>query len=379
MKQPFNTKQFKKLFSYFLLAVVVIIAYKLILEIDILFNAIGWLLGTIAPFFYGFLLAFVLNIPCEGIRKLLGKSKISFIVKRKKALSIVITYLLLLVSVYLALNLVIPSIYNSIHMFVSNFKTYYDSAHDFIDYINEFNIFNINISMDGILTAIRDFAIEKLPSSVNALFDASSAVFNALLAFISSLYILIEKDRFKKYLCRLLNVFLSKEIFGTVLKYTRDLSNNVKQYIYTQTVDGVIIGTLVAIELTIIRSPYALILGILIGVMNYIPYFGSIFGTIVTVIIVALTQGLTTGAITAVVLLITQQIDGNFIQPKLMGGSFSLSPLLVIISITVGGALSGVLGMLLAIPIIAVLKDILNEIVEYYEKKKLTVPDNENE
>jgi predicted PurR-regulated permease PerM len=90
------------------------------------------------------------------------------------------------------------------------------------------------------------------------------------------------------------------------------------------------------------------------------------------------TQGFTTALIAAVILLITQQLDGNVIQPRLMGGSFSLSPLLVIISITIGGAVSGPLGMIVAIPIVAVLKDILDSVIEYYEHKregKLEPPD----
>jgi predicted PurR-regulated permease PerM len=88
-------------------------------------------------------------------------------------------------------------------------------------------------------------------------------------------------------------------------------------------------------------------------------------------VVVLFTQGLGMAAIAAVVLLITQQIDGNIIQPKLMGGSFSLSPLLVIISITVGGAFAGILGMIAAIPIIAVLKEMLDSIIEYVNRKKL--------
>jgi predicted PurR-regulated permease PerM len=108
----------------------------------------------------------------------------------------------------------------------------------------------------------------------------------------------------------------------------------------------------------------------MLGVVNYIPYFGSIIGSAIAVVVVGFTQGFTMALITAVVLLITQQIDGNIIQPKLMGSSFSISPLLIIISVTVGGAISGVFGMIVAIPIMAVLKDMLHNIVVHFEKKK---------
>ena len=115
----------------------------------------------------------------------------------------------------------------------------------------------------------------------------------------------------------------------------------------------------------------------MLGIVNYIPYFGSIFGTLITIVVVAFTQGLTMGIAAAVTLLILQQLDANFIQPKLMGGSFSISPLLIIISITIGGAAAGVFGMIVAIPIVAVLKDILENAIQYHEKKSAAVASQE--
>jgi predicted PurR-regulated permease PerM len=127
---------------------------------------------------------------------------------------------------------------------------------------------------------------------------------------------------------------------------------------------------------------FALVLGIMLGIVNYIPYFGSIFGTLVAVVIVAFTQGILMGLISLGILLVIQQCDANIIQPRLMGGSFKLSPLLVIISITIGGAIAGIFGMIIAIPIVKVLADISVDIVSNYEKQKLTkanIPENEEE
>jgi len=199
----------------------------------------------------------------------------------------------------------------------------------------------------------------------------STAIFRGILAFISSIYILLEKDKFKAFLTRLVQAFTSPAVCEAVIKYTASLNKNFKQYIYTQTIDGCILGTIVTVQLYLMGSPYFLILGIMLGIINYIPYFGSIIGSLIAIAVVAFTQGITMGAIAAVVLLITQQIDGNVIQPKLMGKDFSLSPLLVIISITVGGAFAGVLGMIAAIPIVAFLKDMLDSLILYREQKKL--------
>jgi len=370
LKQTFKTKQFRRILSYFLLAIAVIVSYKIIFEIGVVFNFIKRFVSIISPFISGFLIAYVLNIPCSGIQKLLAKSNNTFISKRRKTLSILITYFLLFLVLFLILNMVIPSIYRSIYLFIANFQTYYYSANHYINYLNDLNILNIDISMDKIMSAMRDFGLGKLPSSINALFGVSSLLFSGFLALISSVYILIEKEKFKKYLSRMLKAFFSDRIYHFMLKYTCNLNKNFKQYIYTQTIDGCILGTIVTIELFLLGSPYALILGIMLGIVNYIPYFGSIFGSIIAVIIVAFTQNIPTAVLTAVILLTTQQIDGNIIQPRLMSGSFSLSPLLVIISITIGGAFSGILGMIVAIPIVAVMKDILEEIIVYYEQQK---------
>ncbi len=370
MKSPFQDRQLKTVSSYFLLAVAVIIAYKFIMEINIFLGAIQSFLSIISPFFFGFIIAYVLNIPCGGIQKLLKKSNNKFVSDKRNVLSILLVYLLFFFVVFLILRIVIPSLYSSISTFISNFNHYYRGAQEFIERLNNLDILNIDISIDSILDAVSDFTVQKLPSSLNTLFNVSTGVFNGFIAFISSIYILLEKEKIKQYSNRLLGAFLPRNLFSLVEKYSEKLNTNFKQYIYTQTIDGCILGTIVAIELFLLRSPYALVLGILLGIVNYIPYFGSIFGSIFTVLAVGFTQNVTVAVLAAVILLVTQQIDANIIQPRLMSGSFSLSPLLVIISITIGGAISGILGMIVAIPIVAVMKDILDEIIAHREKQK---------
>jgi len=375
MKEYFRSRQIKAMLPYFLLAVAIIGAHKLISEISILIDFLSQLWSIITPFFYGFLLAYILNIPCSGLQKFFGKSKDSFIRKRKKSFSIILTYVLFILLTILVLNLVLPSIISSIALFFSNFETniqfFYNHAERFFDYLNNLEIVNIDISMDTILNSIPEFSIENLTGPINALLGVPTAIFRGFLALISSIYILIEKDNFKAFLSRLIKVFISSEISNTIFRHTNKLNSNFKQYIYTQTIDGCILGSLATLVLFWpIRSPFYLTLGIMLGILNYVPYFGSIFGSLIAIAVVGFTQGLTSAIIAAVLLLFLQQLDGNFIQPKLMGGSFSLSPLLIIISITVGGAFAGILGMIAAIPIVAILKDILDELIQYHEHRK---------
>ena len=370
MNRILNSKQFKTLLPIFLLGVALIAAYKLINHIDVVFGFFSLIWNIVRPFMIGFVVAYILSLPFGAIMNLLGKIRFRFMEKAKKPLAVTLTYLLLALLIFLILNLIIPAIYENVSFFVENFQTYYQGAIQLIEYVNDIEFFDFDISMELIMGWIRDFSMEHLATSFRAVFGVYSFIFNIFLATVSSIYILFEKDKFRVYFDKFMQIYLSERVYAAIMKYFGKLNKNFKQYIYTQTLDGVILGTIATIELYILRSPYALMLGIMLGVVNYIPYFGSIIGSIVVVIVVAFTQNITMALITAAVLLITQQIDGNVIQPKLMGSAMRLSPLLVIIAITVGGAFAGIFGMIAAIPIIAVLKDILDDFTAYVEQKK---------
>ena len=378
MPNRFRSKQFKALFPYFLLALAVIVAFQAINNFHWFLTAIGYVWGLITPFFYGFLLAYILNIPRDGIEKLLNKTKITFIIKRKKGLSVLLIFILFALLLASVLNWIIPAIVQSISHFITNFPTHIDNVLRLIDSFNDLDFFGLHINTaefgNQFAEMVQNISLDNLASPLNALLEVSTAIFNGLfigvLAFISSIYILIEKDKFKIFLCRVLKVFTSVGVYKGIIKYATNLNKNFKRYIFTQTIDGLILGTAATISLYVMGSPYFLLLGIMLGVLNYVPYFGSIFGTIIAILVVTFTQGLTMGLIATAVLLVLQQIDANILQPRLMGTSFSISPLLIIISVTVGGAFAGILGMIAAIPIVAVLKDILESVVDHYEAKK---------
>ena len=108
----------------------------------------------------------------------------------------------------------------------------------------------------------------------------------------------------------------------------------------------------------------------MIGLFNVIPYFGAIIAVVISIVITLITGGLSQTLIMAVVVILLQQIDSNIINPKIIGNSLEISPLLVIFAVTVGGAYFGVLGMFLAVPVAAVLKIVVNDWIEFKNKKK---------
>jgi predicted PurR-regulated permease PerM len=366
-----HTKEFiLKILDTLLVIVLAVLIYKLVTDFSSFSSVFKGPGRILSPFFYGFLLAFVLNIPCNGVRRLLSGIKVPFLQKHKKGISISIVYLLLLLLIYVALRMVIPAAYKSILLFVKNFERYYHSAEESLEWLIDILPIKFDLSMENLLPALQNFNLDQLLSSFNAIVGVSTSIFQIFLVLVSSVYILMEKDKFKAFLRRILKAFMKDTVYARTIRYTDKLNMNFKQYIYAQTLDGCILGTLAGIELALMGSQFALVLGIMLGLVNYIPYFGSIVGTIVAVLVVMLTQGIPAGLLALIILLITQQVDGNIIQPKLMSNSFSISPLLVIISVTVGGATAGVLGMLAAIPITATLLIILEDVITHFEKKK---------
>ena len=372
---------------YFVLAVAVIIAFHAVAEIGIFFDFLSRVWGIISPFFTGLIMAYILNMPCSAIQRLLKRTGNPVIVKRSRPIAVLILMIIVVSLVALSLNLIIPAVIQSVTQFVTEFDADRLGLEELAARINSLDLpdFFPEIEIEGnVFAMIQDFVqdidIEGLFGSILAGFGGAAAgLFRVFLAVVSSIYLLIEMERLHAFTLRLISAVFSEKNKTTIYKYCGKLNFNFRRYIYVQTIDGLILGSLMTITLFLFGSPYFLVLGLMLGIVNYIPYFGSIFGTAVAVVVVAFTQGLGTAAVAAIIMFALQQLDGNVIQPKLMGGSFSLSPLLVIISVTVGGAYAGVLGMLVAIPIVAVLKDILDSFIEYKENKKLEAPPEEDE
>ena len=140
---------------------------------------------------------------------------------------------------------------------------------------------------------------------------------------------------------------------------------NYQMTITSQLVDAVIVGLITSIAMSIMRIKYAVLLGFIIGLFNIIPYFGAIVAVVISIIITIFTGGFVQAIWLAIVVVILQQIDANIINPRILGNSLNLSPILVIFAVTVGGAYFGVLGMFLGVPVIALIKIIIEDFIEY--------------
>jgi len=375
MPKLMSKNEFRKLVSYFLLALAVIVAYKMISDINAFTAVISRFFSVVSPFFFGFVLAYLLNMPRGSIEELILATGL---IKKDKCrgLSILITYALFLLILYIALSLIVPVIYREMQNFVLNLPQLIQDIFGYFENSGLRNILPQAMQPENIISGLTGekilsgVGLDNIWSSIKGILGVSSYLVSIVLAFISSIYFMIEGPALLRFISRTLSVFLPKNAFLLMQEYTNKVNMYFKRFLYCLILDAIIMGTLATIILTLIGSEYAPLLGPALGLCNLVPYFGSIIGVTAIVIITALTGGFAKAGITLVLLVALQQIDGNFTQPKLLGGSLKISPLLVIFGITIGGAYFGVLGMIIAIPIAATLKDMLREIIDYKEKNR---------
>ncbi len=194
-------------------------------------------------------------------------------------------------------------------------------------------------------------------------FSFGKFIFNLVLAFIICFYILLEKEKIFDFLKKVVYVALGDKKASFVLTVSRDLNENVGKYFTGKIFDSIIVGVLSGIGLFVLKSKYALLFGTLMGLMNMIPYFGPAIG-MAPVVLINLFSDPKIALFSLIYLLVVQQVEVAFIEPKIVGGQLGLSPFLTILAVTVGGGFFGIPGMILSTPIMGVLKVYITEYVE---------------
>ncbi len=370
-------KYIKKWFYWFSLALVLIIIYKVLDSFSALTMWFGRLFKVLAPFIVGLIIAYVLYVPCKKLEKLLGKNKL--LKKRAKGISILIVYILLILIFTIAIKFLIPPLVESCKDLANNLQSYYVDLRTRIDSLPEdsflrsqgfrdtFSSLN-NIKFEDLIS------IEKITVYAQGLLSVASGIFDVFVALIVSVYLLSERRAIIGFFKRLTESSFSTEVYQSVRRYFHKSSEIFCNFLAGQIFDAFVVGILTSIAMSIMGVKYAVILGMFIGLFNLIPYFGAIIAVLISVFITLITGGVAQAVEMAVVVIALQQIDANIINPKIVGDSVKISPLLVIFAVTLGGAYFGVMGMFLAVPVAALIKLIIDDIIEKnYAKKREAV------
>lgn len=364
--------------------IIVIAVYKTFDNFHKITHAVNVLMGILSPFVIGFVIAYILNMPAKKINAACSKSKYTFVSKNSKAISIVSVYLIGILLLFIVIRSIVPALYSNIMDLYYNIPHYFDDAVSaVVDWQSEHNItlfevdkMNATNTFNNLLGKINVTEFSKYAKGV---VSVTSGVINAFIGLIISVYMLIDKKKIIASGKRVLKIFLKEERSSKIIDGVKRINDVFSRYVFCLLLDAVVIAVLSTIALSLLRVRYAIILGGLIGVCNLIPYFGAIFASVFSIVITLITGGLFKAVWTAVSLLVLQQIDGNFIGPKIMGQMLDASPLWIIFAVTVGGGLFGVAGMIISVPILVVIKMIVGEYIDSVEQKKQMKETAEND
>lgn len=372
-------QNWKKKISWLIIALIVVAFYKVLDNFSGIREWFKTFLIILKPFLIGLLISYILYIPCRGIERFYKKSKIKFISKSARGLSVVTTYIIAAILIVIIINCILPVLKDSIVELFSNLQNYYEILVQRFDELPEDSIFKSDIIRDKVnelqntdMDQFLSLNNEKIVEYAKNVINIFTGVFDVFVSIVVSVYILLQRSILLNSLRRLAKAIFNKTTYEAVDRYFMKANKVFFSFISSQLVDAIIVGILTTIAMMILKVRYAPLLGFTIGLFNMIPYIGAIVAVIISIIITFITGGFGKALAMAIVVIVLQQIDANIINPKIIGSSLKTSPLLVIFSITIGGAYFGIVGMFLAVPIAVVLKTVLNDYIDY----KISIKEN---
>jgi permease len=368
-------QNWKKRISWLLIALTVVIVYKMLDNFSNVTEWFGTFFRILKPFFAGLLISYILFMPCKKIENVFLKSKLKFVKKRARGLSVVTTYIIFVLVIIIIINCIFPVLRESIVELVGNIPGYYETLVNKYKELPEDSVFKSDIIKDK-MTELSNIDMkqflsinnEKIIQYVKNIINIFSGIFDIFVSIIVSVYILLQRTTIMRFLRRFARALFKKNTYEAVNKYFTKANEVFFTFISSQLLDAVIVGILTTIAMLIIKVKYAPLIGFTIGLFNMIPYIGAIIAVGIGILITFITGGLGKAIAMAIVVIVLQQIDANIINPKIIGVSLEVSPLLVIFSVTVGGAYFGILGMFLGVPIAVVIKTVLNDWIDNKNK-----------
>ena len=338
------------------------------------------LFSVLAPFITAFFIAYILN-PIVVRFRTLYEHKLKFPKKLSKALSIITTYIIVIGIVTITLVYIIPELSTSFVELSDKFQTIGSELENLIWKIQKaFPDIDLNaleektkIFIDQLVSEGPDMIKKLLPVIYNISVGVVKVIINLLLSIVISVYMLNDKKLLSKNIRRIFYAFFKKEKVDNFIVNVKECNTIFSSFIIGKSLDSLIIGIICFILMTILKLPYSVLLSVIVGITNMIPYFGPFIGAIPGVVLFLVISPIKS-IIFAVMILALQQFDGLYLGPKILGNSTGLKPLWVIFGITVGGAYAGVLGMFLGVPVVGVIAHLLNKsITSRLEKKNITI------
>ena len=360
-------------------AIAILIFYG-INNFDIVLEVLGNGISLCFPFILGCAIAFIINIPMSKIEKLFFKKAKSKKAKKiARPAAIVITLIILIAIIVGAMFIIIPEIGVTIKSIVNQIPAAWDKFIVWLEgtplngtflekYEKEIeNVWN-NMS-DTVIPILKSGAMGVLNTGIGVVSGVVSGVANFVIAFIFSIYILMQKEKLGSQFKRMMLAFMPSERVEKVISILSLTNSTFASFITGQCLEACILGTMFIIAMTILKIPYALLIGILIAFTALIPIVGAFIGCVVGAFLIVIVSPVK-ALIFIILFLILQQIEGNLIYPHVVGNSVGLPSIWVLVAVTVGGGIMGITGMIIFIPVFSVAYALIREYVRGKEKEK---------
>lgn len=362
---------------------VLIVIYLALNNVTGILDSISYLAGLVMPFIIGAVIAFVFNVPMKAIEKGLNRLFDKRCKKKHPRLIRVLAYMLTLILILAiiagVLFVVVPELVNTIADLIGQVPT---AVNNLINWLQvklsaypeyEEKLSSISINWDSVLSNVMNFLSIGTEGIINGGIGAISGFFsgitNFFIGFVFSVYVLFQKEKLASQCKKLMYVCMPESRADKIIEVLRLTNTTFSNFLSGQCLEACILGTMFVITLSILRMPYALLIGIIIAVTALIPIVGAFIGCIVGVILIMMTSPIK-ALIFIGVFLILQQIEGNLIYPHVVGSSVGLPGMWVLVAVTIGGNLFGIMGMLTFIPISSVCYALLRTYVNRKVEEK---------
>ncbi len=347
----------QRFFSNLAVVIIGILFYLAVSHLDLVAGALGGIVQVLLPFIWAFVIAYLLDGPVRWFEKKLHG---------RRVLAIFISYVLALAVLAMLLSFVIPQLIQSIRMLVDNATMYLNNLTRFVnEWTERLGIdpevaSSMMISYTDLMNQATQLLTRFMPQILNYGMALGSGVVSALTAVIASIYMLMDKHKLLAQLHKITYAFLPLPKARRTLEVCSHANGVFTGFINGKIIDSAIIGVICFVGMNLFRMPFALLVSVIVGVTNVIPFFGPFIGAIPSIMILLMADPIKALEF-AIFVLALQQFDGNILGPKILGDSTGLSAMWVLVAIIVGGGLFGFAGMVVGVPAFAVLYSLTSD------------------
>lgn len=372
-----NKKNMKKLM---ILISFGIILFWALTNLPIIFGFITHLLHLLYPFILGAVIAFILNIPMTKIENFIKKHQKSNKSKLPvRTISITLSLVIFVGVIILISFLLIPELIENIQLLIKNIPGFIENIQNWVlDLVDNYpdiklrveEVFKDTTNVNNIMVTVLNYVINGSLSFVTSLI---TSVFTLFTAVVFAVYALSQKEYLSRGIKKIMYAYMKKEHVEKIMEIATLSNKTFSKFISGQCVEAIILGTIFFFTLTVLRFPYALIISVLTAVTALIPMFGAMIAMLIGALLISVTS-IWQAILFIVVFQIIQQIENNFIYPKVVGKSVGLASMWTLMAVILGGSLLGITGMIIGLPLASILYAILrNETNEKLETKKIKI------